>query len=276
MTRPVQMFAILVVIVLLSGCGGLVGSGDDADRDPYGVDAPTPVESENSLPSITEETVTDRYQVRQAYVDFLANYSYTLEHTRTETHPNGTIAQEYAFNATAEADGHAIADTTNMNVWANETTIFTRIGGAVDENSTYGPQYYSQQRTKYHFTEHRVLEQGLMEMENITVTATTDDGVTRYILESNETPQYGYENGSLRLVITEHGYLESYRFEYEKIDGTTVTTEMSVVLVDDPALPDDPPAWVESAKESLEHRTTPSRIDIDDEPVDHAPVDARE
>lgn len=267
MTRRIRICVVLVAVVLLSGCGGLVGSGDDTDRDPYGVDGPTPVETENGLQGITEETVTDRYEVRQAYVDFLANYSYTLEHTRTEMHPNGTTDREHSFTATVDGDGTAHAHTDGMDVWANETTIYTRIGGPADENSTYEPQYYSQQRTKYHFTEHRVLEQGLTEMENIPVTATTDDGVTRYVLESNETPQYGYENGSLRMVITEHGYLESYRFEYETVDGTTVTSELSVVLVDDPGLPDDPPAWVESAKESLEHRTTMSRIGFDTNPL---------
>lgn len=252
MTHLKRIYAVLVVVVLLSGCGGLVGSGDDADRDPYGVDGPTPAETENGLQGITEETVTDRYEVRQAYVDFLANYSYTLEHTRTEMHPNGTIDREHSFTAAVEVDGYARAHTDGMDVWANETTIFTRIGGSEDVNSTHGPQYYSQQRTKYHFTEHRVLEQGLTEMENITVTASNDDGVTRYVLESNDTPQYGYESGSLHLVITEHGYLESYRFEYETVDGMTVTSELSVDLVDDPELPDDPPEWVASAKEYLE------------------------
>ncbi|MFP8957894.1 hypothetical protein ACLI4Y_14300 [Natrialbaceae archaeon A-CW3] len=256
------VFGLVALLVLLSGCSAF-GGADDSDREPYGIDEPTSPESE-VLPELTATAVTDVEALLETHDETLADRSYRLNRTTERfSQANESTVRTASVTVLADGQGSVAFRYTHDGVvtGGNETVVSekwgTEEGVFVRDERWHEQQYELTSRSAHDFTAIDTFETGLAAMDEFTVTTTQIDGVTRYVLES-ESERYAYHNGSVRVVVHEAGYVESYRFEYERMAGTereTVVTEVTVDRVGDPAIALEPPAWLPEAKAAVGEET---------------------
>lgn len=254
MKNGVRVIGLLVLVVALAGCSALDTSDDDHGREPYRVESPTPSSGDELPAGLSNDTVTSSWELLDAHRRILWNRSYVSEHVRVERYPNGTLVRESHDEITVDPDGNALARSDGYSwAWGDGEIVWTRYPG--NESRGIDPVYDRGLHDKYAFTGHT--EPGFTEMENITVTPIETDGSTQYVLESNESSSFSYQNATLRAVVNETGFVQSYRFERERLaEGTTltVTTEVTVARVGDPSITVEPPEWLPDAKAFFEDR----------------------
>ncbi|USZ71758.1 hypothetical protein [Natronosalvus halobius] len=211
------------------------------------------------LPGVTEAPVTDAEALLEAHDAYVSNRSYRIDRTsRLIPQSNETPVRTSSVTILADAEGElSLRHTFDAPAQDGNETVVREAWASEDEDGVFirNERWHEQQyeytpRSTHDFTAVDSIETGLTAMDEFTVTTTHENGVTRYVLESDTAP-YSYDNGSLRLVVHEAGYVESYRFEYDRGDGDqreTVVTQVTVDRVGDPDIDVTQPEWVPEAR----------------------------
>jgi len=154
-TRSVQVAAVVVVgvLVVLSGCAGVLDGNDDGETSPDPSETPPGVANATLPPGVNETSLVDADALIGAHVEAMAaeGFVYTYEHRRVKTFPNDTTIRDISVhgevrataNLTAlreEADRDRPRDETT-NGWTNATGGFERVvaDGTTYERRSSGP-----------------------------------------------------------------------------------------------------------------------------------------
>ncbi len=277
--------ALVVLAVVLAGCGGFAGGDEPPDREPYGVDEginPSGEdESEVLLTGLTTEGVTNASELGEAHREAIGNRSYTIETEYEYVIAEGDETFRQTSNSTISIDPDAetvrlrgryrsegnvsdvpTADEPNKtgDQWLGDRGV-TRIeyeNGSVEYAPPQGAATTGSERID---TADRSL---LSPLEGSVVPTTAgavdaEDG-TYYVVNGSETvsgdeAEYGQESREVdvRALVREDGLIRQTVAEQEMImeDGERIriarTTEVTAVGETDVERPD----WYEEAIAAL-------------------------
>lgn len=292
MTQSARYSVILVVLLLLAGCSGLLGSGVDSSEisvTPAKVptDNPTVTPRGQIAPGVTSTGVYNASALTHAHARILGNTSFTVRMNLTRHYTNGTLAQKVTGIQRIETEPSLnvqehYRSTVDQSVlrhsnrsplraqdrWYNSSNGYRRI---IYTNNTTKYQIlpdHFRRITPYQLTDARRINRALS-MSDTQVSRVTRNGSTYYRIEgtiSHEQPYsspHNKQNSSYWLLIDSRGVVHEYHYTTITSipNGTTVRIQLNIYFQKIGTTTVVQPSWVETARNRTEpaNRTKTSR-----------------
>lgn len=216
-----RIIVALAVLCVLAGCNGLTGSDTTPTTGQEPKVSPAPVPQSEFPPGVNDRTVTNVSELVVAHDNRLRGDSVTIRIQRTDMRPDGTVLTNRTTHFALGAD-HVSRNTKTVvtrgdqrriqtQTWANESTMFTRIGvssgSQIRESTPQKVQPSSQLKPSLS------LVGDDLSAESVTITR-SEDGPTVFRIVANNIKPYdaSHSNASLTMLVGEGGVIHEYQY----------------------------------------------------------------
>jgi hypothetical protein len=258
----------VVLLVMLAGCGGILGSETTAPGTSTPADVPTDGPLADPPSGLSESGVTDPAGLASTHDTALNDTSFTYEETQMLTATNGTELVNTTIRAQYPADGgQALINQTygtpapmldgatgTVTQWYNGSAALLRITtaegteyGVIPETGVGVPSFSDQ------------LESYYSAADNATVTS--DDGSIQLQFTTTAGEEVAGQlpvevtNRTVTVTMTDAGQIEQYRVEYTGTPvanpETTVEGVRTVEVMEVGTTAPEAPDWLQDARDSV-------------------------